>query len=240
MMIKEQLIDYEHDGTLLEGFIAYDDAIEDASPAVLISHAWGGQGEFDANKARSMAALGYVGFALDLYGKGVRGNSPEENSKLMQPLLDDRKLLQSRMLASLETIRSVPGVDSSRIAAMGFCFGGLCVLDLARTGEDIQGVISLHGLFIPPVNTQGKTIKAKVLVIHGHEDPMVPPEAVSALEEELAQAGADWQIHVYGNTRHAFTNPDANDHDRGTVYSKDADRRSWQASLSFLDEVLGK
>jgi dienelactone hydrolase len=239
-MIKEQLIDYEHNGTLLEGFIAYDDAIDEACPAVMIAHAWGGQGEFDANKARSLASLGYVGFAIDLYGKGVRGSSPEENSKLMQPLLDDRELLQSRMLSSLETLRSVPGVDSGRIAAMGFCFGGLCVLDLARTGEDIQGDISLHGLFSPPENTVGNSIKAKVLAIHGHEDPMVPPEAVSALEKELTQAGADWQIHVYGNTRHAFTNPNANDHDRGTVYDKDADRRSWRACLNFLDEVLGK
>jgi dienelactone hydrolase len=237
-MITDRLIEYENDGKVFEGLIAYDDGLESPSPAILISHAWGGQGQFESGKARLLAERGYVGFALDLYGKGVRGSGPEENAKLLQPLMEDRPLLQSRMLASLETLRSIPEVDNRRIAAMGFCFGGLCVLDLARTGEDLRGVISFHGFFTPPGNTIGNKIRAKILAIHGNDDPMVPPESVSALGKELTDAGADWQIHIYGNTKHAFTNPHANDHNRGTVYNAGANRRSWQTCVNFLEEIF--
>lgn len=237
-MIKERFIEYEHNGVLLEGFMAYDDAGGQATPGVLISHAWRGRSEFECAKARALAELGYTGFALDLYGKGVLGNSVEENQKLMTPFLEDRAMLQARLHAGLDIFTSQPEVDSDRIAAMGFCFGGLCVLDLARTGADIRGTISFHGLFNPPGNTQGTKIKAKVLALHGNDDPMVPVDSVTALEQELTEAGADWQIHVYGNTMHAFTNPEANDPGFGTVYSEAADRRSWQAMKNFLEEIF--
>jgi dienelactone hydrolase len=237
-MIVDELIEYEHNGTLLEGFLAYDDARKGPRPAVLISHAWGGRGELECNKARDLAGLGYAGFALDLFGKGVLGSGPEENSKLIEPFLKDRAMLQSRMTLSLETLCAQSVVDKGKVAAIGFCFGGLCVLDLARTGTDIRGVVSFHGLFASPGNTAGTAIKAKVLVLHGHEDPMVPVDDVIALEKELTEADADWQIHVYGRTMHAFTNPQANDPGFGAVYNADADRRSWQSLLNFLDEVL--
>lgn len=238
-MIVEELIEYEHEGTQLEGFLAYDDAHKGKRPAVLISHAWGGRGAFEDDKARTLAGLGYTAFALDLYGKGVRGSSVEENSKLIEPFMQDRALLQARMARSLETLSEQPAADGSKAAAIGFCFGGLCVLDLARVGTDIRGVVSFHGLFIPAGNTAGTKIRAKVLVLHGHEDPMVPVDQVVALEKELTEAQADWQIHVYGNTMHAFTNPQANDPGFGAVYNVDADRRSWQSLLNFLEEVLG-
>jgi len=237
-MIVEELIEYEHEGTLLEGFLAYDDAHKGARPAVLVSHAWGGRGEFEDDKARTLAGLGYTAFALDLYGKGVRGSSVEENSKLIEPFMQDRALLQARMTRSLEVMCEQPAADGNRTAAIGFCFGGLCVLDLARIGTDIRGVVSFHGLFAPAGNTAGTKIPAKVLVLHGHEDPMVPVDDVIALEKELTEAEADWQIHVYGNTMHAFTNPQANDPGFGAVYNADADRRSWQSLLNFLEEVL--
>ena len=237
-MIKERLIEYKHNGTLLEGFLAYDDAVKTAAPGVLISHAWGGRGEFECNKARALAALGYVGFALDLYGKGVFGSGPEENQKLMGPFLQDRAMLQSRLTLALETMQAQPEVDAKRCAAIGFCFGGLCVLDLARIGTDIGGVVSFHGLFNAPANTKGTRIKAKVLALHGNDDPMVPVEAVTALEQELTEAGADWQIHVYGNTMHAFTNPEANNPAFGTVYNKTMDTRSWQTMRNFLQEIF--
>ncbi len=237
-MIVEREIEYEDKGKPFQGVIAYDDSNQEAVPGILISHAWGGQGEFDASKARLLAELGYVGFALDVYGKGVRGTSPEQNAGLMQPLLEDRAELQSRMLAALNTIRSIPEVDEKRIAAMGFCFGGLCVLDLARTGEDLRGVISLHGFFTPPGNLDSHHIKAKVLALHGYDDPMVPPESIDELAAEMSAAGVDWQVHAYGNTRHAFTNPQANDPDRGTVYNPDADKRAWQSCVNFFAEVL--
>ena len=237
-MIQERLVEYEHGGASLEGFLACDDVDGGAKPAVMVVHAWGGRGQFECDRARALAELGYVGFAADLYGKGVLGASVEENAGLMQPFLDDRAMLQSRLTASLETLKSQPEVDNDRIAAIGYCFGGLCVLDLARIGTDINGVASFHGLFGAPGNTAGTKIKTRVLALHGHEDPMVPVDAVVALEKELTEAGADWQIHVYGNTLHAFTNPEANFPDLGAIYNKNADKRSWQTLLNFLDELF--
>jgi dienelactone hydrolase len=207
-------------------------------PAVLISHAWGGRDHFVAEKARMLAALGYVGFALDVYGKGISGSSKEENAKLMQPFMEDRAKLQQRMKAALTALTQLPQVDSHKIAAIGFCFGGLCVLDLARTGVALQGVVSFHGLLGMPENTKGNKIKAKILALHGRDDPMVPPEQVHAFQEELTQAAADWQFVTYGHTVHAFTNPVANDPDFGTVYHADADRRSWQAMKNFFAEIF--
>lgn len=238
MAVITQTIDYTHDDVQLEGFFAYDDKRPRPLPAVLISHAWVGRDEFVCNKARRLAELGYAAFALDMYGKGVLGTGPEENARLMKPFMDDRRLLQDRITAALETVRKLPQVDPGRIAAMGFCFGGLCVLDLARTGADLRGVVSFHGLFVPPGNTQGTKIKAKVLALHGHDDPMAPPDQVASLAKELTEAGADWQIHIYGNTLHAFTNPRANDRSFGTVYDETADRRSWESLRNFLAEVL--
>jgi dienelactone hydrolase len=138
----------------------------------------------------------------------------------------------------LQTLRAQDPVDPDKIAAMGFCFGGLCVLDLARTGADLRGVVSFHGLLAAPGNTAGSTVKAKILVLHGHDDPMVPAEDIRLLQEELTKAGSDWQFHAYGNTMHAFTNPVANDPDFGTVYQPLADKRSWQAMRSFLEECF--
>ena len=218
--------------------MAWDDAASGERPGVMIAHAWAGRGEFECRKARDLAAMGYVGFALDLYGKGVLGSSPEENAGLMQPFLDNRAKLQRRMTQALELTRSQEPVDASRVAAMGFCFGGLCVLDLARTGADLRGVVSFHGLFHPAPNISGRKIRAKVLALHGWDDPMAMPDQVAALGRELTAAGADWQIHAYGRTTHAFTNPAANNPAAGTVYSASADRRSWQALRNFLSETL--
>ncbi|MCY4154786.1 MAG: dienelactone hydrolase family protein [Gammaproteobacteria bacterium] len=237
-MIQERFIEYEHEGVTLEGFLACDDAEQGERPAVMVVHAWGGRSQFECDKARALAELGYVGFAADLYGKGVLGASVEENASLIQPFLDDRAKLQSRLTTALATLSSQPEVDESQVAAIGYCFGGLCVLDLARIGTDIKGVASFHGLFGAPGNTAGTRITAKVLALHGHEDPMVPVDAVVALEQELTQAGADWQIHVYGNTLHAFTNPDANNPDLGAIYNKRAEQRSWQTLLNFLEELF--
>ena len=218
--------------------MAWNDAWDQPRPGVLVSHAWRGRSEFENNKAAEIAELGYVGMALDVYGKGILGNNPEENSAFMQPLLDDREGLQGRLQLALRQLRELPEVDSARIAAIGFCFGGLCVLDLARTAADIQGVISFHGLFGSPGNTTGNTIGAKVLALHGWDDPMATPDQVVALATELTSMGADWQIHGYGNTSHAFTNPQANDPGNGMQYDANSDRRSWESATAFLAEVL--
>lgn len=238
MNIQTRAIEYSHNGVLLEGLLAFDADVKTPRPAVMVSHAWVGRDAFAVNKAVALAELGYVGFALDMYGKGVIGSGPEENAKLMAPFMEDRVLLQGRQLAALEAVRRQPEVDAGRVAAMGFCFGGLCVLDLARTGADVRGVASFHGLLSAPGNTEGNTIQAKVLVMHGYDDPMATPGQMLALADELTRAGADWQIHAYGHTVHAFTNPQANDPGFGTVYKEIADRRSWQSLLNFLAEVL--
>lgn len=238
MTIQTRTIDYQDGEVDLQGYLAWDDAVEGKRPGVMIAHAWAGRSEFENGKAEELAKLGYVGFALDNFGKGILGRNTEENSTLIQPFLDDRTMLQGRLQIALDVLKGLDEVDASRVAAIGFCFGGLCVLDLARTGTDLAGVVSFHGLFGSPGNTAGNKIKAKVLALHGWDDPMAPPDQVVSLAEELSSMGADWQLHGYGNTMHAFTNPQANDPDFGTVYNPDADRRSWNAMQNFLSEIF--
>jgi dienelactone hydrolase len=237
-MIKQRPIPYEHNGTQLEGMLVYDDSWQTPMPGVMVCHAWAGRGPFEIDKARAIAEEGYAAFAADLYGKGVLGSSKDENMKLMSPFTKDRAFLQSRLKAALKAFGDQEEVDRKRVAAIGFCFGGLCVLDMARSGADVVAVASFHGLFTPPGNTTGRKIKAKVLALHGNDDPMVPHEQVMGLANELTAAGADWQIHMYGQTMHAFTNPEANDPGFGTVYNETADRRSWQALDNFLEEIF--
>jgi dienelactone hydrolase len=236
--IQTKTIDYSQDGETFEGFLAWDESNSGPRPGIVISHAWGGAGGFEQERARDLAQLGYVGFCLDLYGKGVRGSSPEENSKLMQPFLADRALLQKRMRLAIDVAGQQDQIDARKVAAMGYCFGGLCVLDLARTGGDVLGVVSFHGLFVPPGNTTGNKITAKVLALHGWDDPMVPPDAVVGLAAELTEAGADWQIHGFGHTKHAFTNPEAKDPAHGLQYNESAKNRSWKMLVDFLAEIF--
>ncbi|MDI1292211.1 MAG: dienelactone hydrolase family protein [Methylobacter sp.] len=239
MAIISNTVIYLDGDVVLEAFFAFDDEISGRRPAVLINHTWAGRDDFVAEKAKKLAALGYVGFAVDMYGKGVLGTSPEENMQLMQPFMADRVMLQQRMKAALAAVRLMPWVDDSKIAAMGFCFGGLCSLDLARAGADIKGVVSFHGLLAAPEKPQNNAIKAKILALHGRDDPLVPTEQVLAFEQEMTDAGTDWQLHTYGNTLHGFTNPLANDPVFGAVYQPDSDRRSWIAMQNFLSEIFG-
>lgn len=238
MTIRTRTIEYEDGDTLLEGDLAWDDGAAGPRPGVLVAHAWRGRGEFDTEKARALAKLGYTGFAMDLFGKGVSGGSIEENRALIRPFMEDRALLQRRMQVALECLRAQAEVERARTGAIGFCFGGLCVLDLARSGADVGGVVSFHGLLRPPGNTSGNTIRSKVLVLHGWDDPMATPEALVTLGQELTSMRADWQVHAFGNAMHAFTNPQANDPGFGTVYQPDADRRSWRLMQDFFAEIF--
>jgi dienelactone hydrolase len=232
-------LDYNDGSLTCEGYVAYDAANKNKRPGVLVSHAWGGQSDFERGKADKLAELGYVGFALDLYGKGIRGGTMEQNAKLMQPFLGDRAMLRRRITAALDALKAHPQVDAGRVAAIGFCFGGLCVLDLARSvPQDLKGVVSFHGLFHAPNLGSQAPIAAKVLMLHGYDDPMATPEHIVAIARELTEAGADWQLHAYGSTSHAFTNPQADSPEHGLIYNAAADRRSWVAMKNFLEEVL--
>lgn len=238
MSVTSRLITYASNTTELEGFFACDDGDSLPKPAVLIAHMWAGRVPFVDEKAKALAEQGYAAMSLDMYGKGVLGSSVEENAGLMQPFMDDRRMVRERMLAALETLKAQPEVDPNKIVVIGYCFGGLCALDLARSGADIKGAVSFHGLLTPPTPLKTEHIKAKILVLHGDQDPMAPNDQVQSLRQEFTKAGADWQIHLYGNKVHAFTNPVANDPDMGTIYDADADRRSAIALKNFLEEVF--
>ena len=235
MNVRE--IEYEVDGTIFAGQLHAGDG---PRPAVAVCHAWGGRDAFACDVAGRLAGLGYAGFAMDVYGKGVRGGTVAENQALMTPLVEDRARLGRRLAAGIEALRAQPEVDATRVAAIGYCFGGLCVLDLARAGADLRGVVSFHGLLIPAEGLPDRPVRSPVLVLHGHDDPMVPPEQVLAFEREMSAAGADWQLHAYGGAVHAFTNPDARDRAAGAAHDAAADRRSWQAMRNFLEEVLAE
>lgn len=238
-MLKTEYIEYLDGDTVLEAYIAYDEDTTEKKPCVLIGHDWSGRREYACAAAERMADLGYVGFAADVYGKGVFGKDgdAEGNAALMMPFVNDRNLLRRRMQAALVAARTLSQVDDSNIGAIGYCFGGMAVLELARSGADVKGVASVHGL-LGQGDAPSHDIQASVLCLHGHEDPMVPPEQVRAFETEMTAAQVDWQVHVYGRTMHAFTNPAANNPDFGTLYSQTANIRAEQALANFFRELF--
>ncbi|WP_133128901.1 dienelactone hydrolase family protein [Legionella nagasakiensis] len=229
---------YYHGEQELHGYLAYDNQTTKPRPAVLVIHDWTGRNEFACQKAEQLANMGYIGFAIDLYGLGRQGKSIEEKKALMEPLANDRLLLRDRIQAGLDALITMAEADHKRIAVIGFCFGGLCALDLARSGATIVGAVSFHGLLNKPEGLSEHTIKAKVLALHGYDDPMVSSGEVMAFCQEMTAAKVDWQVHMYGHTKHAFTNPQAHDETLGTVYDAKAERRSWQAMTDFLQEIF--
>jgi len=237
MAIQTRSVEYTHEGELLEAQLAWDDAQTGQRPGVLVCHAFRGREAFENGRAQELAKLGYVGFALDLYGKGVVASDVEQAYALMSRFTGDRDLLQARLAASIEVAAAQDEIDPDYLAAIGYCFGGLCALDIARGGQAVRGVCSFHGLLSKP-EAPTAPIAARVLVEHGWDDPMVPPEQVLDFAEEMNGAGADWQLHAHGHTVHAFTNPGANDAAAGTVYREAADRRSWQSLQNFLAELF--
>jgi len=237
MTIDVRAVASRHKETELEGVLVRE-AGGTGRPGVLILPTVVGRSDLEVGFARRLAELGYAAFVADIYGKDNIGRPKEECRDLMMALRGDRLHLQDRLLAVLETMRGLPEIDATRVAAIGYCFGGQCALDLARTGVDVKGVASFHGLFDPPGNLDGVPIRAKVVAYHGWDDPMVPPDQVVALAAELTAKGADWQIHSYGHTAHGFTNPGAHDHDRGVVYDETAARRCWASLELFLAEIL--
>lgn len=237
--LRTQNVEYTEGGEVFEGYAAWDAARKGKLPAVLIAHDWAGLLEPSRERAVRLAEMGYVGFAIDAYGKGKRGTPGADNSALLNPMLADRALLLRRLLAATAACGRLDTVDASRVAAVGYCFGGLCVLDLARANAPgLKGVVCFHGIYAPPGLGEQAPIQSKILVCHGWDDPFTPPPATLALAKELTDAKADWQIHAYGNTLHAFTSEGANNPGMGAMYDATADRRSFASMKLFLEEVL--
>jgi len=234
--VIEQPVEYRDSGVAFEGMLLAEAA--SPRPAVLIFPTIMGRSGLELGFARRLATLGYAAFVSDLYGREHLGRPREECRGLMNALLDDRALLRRRLLAALAAVRELPEVDSERTAAIGFCFGGLCALDLARSGADVKGVASFHGLLKPPSDCRPASIGARIIVFHGWDDPLAPPDNVRALADELTRAGADWQIHAYGGVMHGFTNPAANDRAAGILHDERAAARAWASCKAFLEECF--
>lgn len=239
--IREEIVEC-FDGVQRLEARAYVPAGDGPWPGVLVAHTWAGRGEFECGQARALAEQGYVGFAADLFGDGRVGASPDENRANLERMLADRDLLLGRLRANLDALKGLAVVETDAAAAVGYCFGGLCVLDMARAGLAVRGVVGFHGLIdAAPQGTEagaGRSIDAKVLLCNGAQDPWVPRDKLAALEDELTAAGADWQIHQYGGAVHAFTNPSADSPEAGALYDEAAARRAWRSLLDFLDDLF--
>ncbi|QLC25488.1 dienelactone hydrolase family protein [Parasphingopyxis algicola] len=239
MAIERSVTVYDGPGGPFEGMAVADTAWDGPCPGVMIVPNVLGTKEADFRTAERIAGLGYAAFVADLYGQGNRATREDESpTRFMDALNADRGLLRDRLHASLSAMQSLDAVDPDQAAAIGYCFGGKSVLDLARSGARVRGVVSFHGIYDAPPFPNANEMTAKILVCHGWDDPLAPPSAVDALAKELTDAGVDWQLHAYGHTGHGFTDKSANMPERGVVYQPDADRRSWKAMTDFLAEIF--
>ena len=238
--LVEKPVIYQQGGVTLEGFHVYDDAVAGKRPAVLVIHQWTGLTEYEKRRSRMLAEMGYNVFAADIYGQGIRPQPPEAGNEAGK-YKNDRPLFRARMNAALDFLKSDDHTDTSKVAAIGYCFGGTGVLELARDGTDIAGVVSFHGGLESAAGLAAKpgNIKAKVLVLHGADDPYAPAAQVTAFQKEFTDAKADWQLVLYSGAVHSFTHPEAgNDATKGAAYNESADRRSWDAMKTFFAELF--
>lgn len=231
--IRMEKIEYKCGDTVLEGWVSWDDAVKGQRPGVMVVHEWWGVNDYVKKRAEQLAGLGYLALAADMYGKGVGAKTPEEARKLATALRADRGLMRERAKAGLETLKARPECDPKRVAAMGYCFGGGVVLELARSGAEVNGVVSFHGNLDTPNPADAKNIKGKVLVMHGADDASVSMKHVTDFVEEMRGANVDYKINIYGGAVHGFTNPD-----NKAAYNEKADMRSWEALKGFFGEMF--
>ncbi len=237
--LHTETVEYKHGDTVLEGYLAYDDATDNKRPGVLVVHEWKGLGAHAKASAEKLAGLGYVAFAVDMYGKGIRPQTNEEAAAQASLYKNDRRLMRSRIEAGLDVLKANALTDSRKIAAIGYCFGGTTVLELARSGAEIAGVVSFHGGLNTPTPDDAKNIKASILVLHGADDPFVPKEEVAAFKEEMQKGNVNGQFISYAGAVHSFTNPEAgSDPSQGAAYNKDADQRSWEDMKQFFSKIF--
>lgn len=236
--VKTEVVEYKVGDQLCEGYLAWDDAVSGKRPGVVVVHEWMGLNDYARRRAREVAALGYVAFAADVYGKGIRAKDAKEAGQLAGKFKGDLPLLRARARGALDTLAKNPRVDPAKLFAMGYCFGGTTALELARSGAPLVGTISFHGGLSTKDPADAKAIKGRVLVLHGGADSFVPPAEVAAFEKEMNGAGVDWVLVAYGGAVHSFTNPGSgSDPKSGVAYDAKADTRSWEAMKSFLAEV---
>jgi dienelactone hydrolase len=237
--IHTEAVDYKDGDAVLEGYLAYDDAAHGKRPGVLVVHQWKGLGDYEKKRAEMLAKMGYVVFAADIYGKGIRPRDPKEAGREAGKYKSDRALLRRRVQAGLSVLEKNPMADTKRIAAIGYCFGGTTVIELARSGAGIAGIVSFHGGLDSPAPRDGLNIKCRVLALQGADDPFVPAKDIAAFEDEMRQAKVDWQLVKYGGAVHSFTDwnmkPGMMD---GAVYNERADRRSWEDMKQFFAEIF--
>lgn len=232
-------IEYKDGDTVLKGYLAYDDALKESAPGVLICHQWMGLTDHEKNTARRLAGAGFVAFALDIYGVDNRPKDRSAAGQTAGKFKNDPQLLRKRAQLGLDQLQGFTWTDKNRCAAIGFCFGGTTVLELARSGADIEGVVSLHGGLGTANPSDANNIKCRVLLLHGGDDPYVPTEEVNAFVKEMQDAKVDWQMISYGGAVHSFTQREAgNDASKGSAYNEDAARRSWQHMMLFFDEIF--
>lgn len=237
--IHTEAVEYKQGDTVLEGFLAHDTSISGKRPGVLIVHQWKGLGDYEKKRAEMLAKLGYNVFAVDIYGKGVRADNPKDAGALAGKYKSDRPLLRARVAAGLDVLQRHALTDPSRVASIGYCFGGTTALELARSGANIKGAVSFHGGLNTPTPADAKNIKGKILALHGADDPNVPPAEVAAFEDEMRKSGVDWQLVAYGGAVHSFTDWNAgNDTSKGAAYNEKADKRSWEAMKIFFAEIF--
>jgi len=237
--VKSEAVEYKDDDTGLRGFLVYDDALEGKRPGVIVVHEWWGLDDYAKQRAEMLAELGYVAFAVDMYGKDKVTEHGEDAKAWMTQITGNVEAWQRRALLGLDILKQHELVDADYLAAIGYCFGGATVMQMAYAGADLDGVASFHGSLPPATEAQKKNIKAKVLVAHGEADSFIPPERIVAFKQALDAAGADWEMVTYGGARHAFTNPNAEKYGmEGLKYDERADERSWALLQSFLDEIF--
>jgi dienelactone hydrolase len=239
--IKTEVIEYKDGAAVLEGFLAYDDANDKPRPAVLVVQDWTGVGDYVKGRATQLAELGYVAFCADIYGKGIHPTDPAECGALAGKYKADRAMLRGRVNAGLAQLLKSPLVAKGKVAAIGYCFGGTTVLELARSGADVQGVVSFHGGLGTPAPDDAKNIKCPLLICHGADDPFVKADEVAAFKSEMDKARVKYQFVAYPGAVHSFTRKDAGeDNSKGAAYNAAADKESWKAMREFFGEILGK
>jgi dienelactone hydrolase len=236
--IHTETVDYKQGDTTLEGFLAYNDSISGKRPGILVVHQWFGLTDYEKRRATQLAQLGYVAFCADIYGKDARPKNVQEAGAEAGKFKSDRQLLRARVNAGLDVLEKNPLVDTKRVAAIGYCFGGTTVIELALSGADIAGVVSFHGGLDAPNPADAKNIKCKVLALAGADDPFQNPNDLAAFENEMRDAKVDWEITFYGGAVHAFTQPNPGFVNAGAKYNEKADKRSWEAMKQFFAEIF--